>query len=701
MHRGVLSQVSPELKSLYQILEVDFHPLSITRRIEPILRSLTADPLTAAYVEPLKDVVLARLFSQLGQVYDSISLDRAIQLGSFSADGVKTTSTDRTRIERFIGAACRRGDLDVTFDHKGMVLHFDQDLFGSAHLAQQAPTESLLQPSPATLLRSQLSAVASCLYQALNNFDAATSPIAKAQQTKEEAFKAMVESMAREREALLERRSIIEQRKNQAEELAARREKEESHAKAMRAQQRAEEQARQMAEEKKRMELERQQKLAQEIKNREARLLAEKLAQSSGVKLDAVEGLDPNELVQRSVAAMEKERRDLAEKIRIVGKRMDHMERAMRKEERPLVEQDYHRQQARDAEAFQKAQEERIAEAKKAHRADLEARNRLQPHLALYEAFRADRESSSRAANEAATQASRAKIESEKAKRRASVRAARAEEARRLEEEERERAEREAEEARLAEGDLNFLHRIYYNSANMFFVCQNELQLKPKSVPLERKLSEKKESDALPRKLAGPRNLPRGAPSVMQSRRNLTSKPPDNGLAKLKLKSAEGKVPEVSTVSSTILVFEILTARIGPSVPGAASWQRSSGAAAAAPPPASSGERPRLNLQPRSRPVEQTSTPANGATAPATGNPGAYVPRWKQEGGKLSSRLIYDAINTELIWFRSTAAPPSGSTPPGKERDGFQTVPPRSGSAGGKYVPPNRAGSQGGQQRRW
>lgn len=414
-----------------------------------------ADPLTAAYAEPLKDVVLARLFSQLGQVYDSISLDRAVQLGSFSADGAKPTSADRTRIERFIGAACRRGDLDVTFDHQGMVLHFDQDLFGSAQLAQQAPTESLLQPSPAALLRSQLSAVTSCLYQALNSFDVATSPLAEVQKTKEEAFKAMVESMAREREALLERRSILEQRKNQAEELAARREKEESHAKAVRAAQRAEEQARQMAEEKKRMELERQQKLTQEIKNREARLLAEKLAQSSGVKLDAVEGMDPNELVQRSVAAMEKERKDLAEKIRIVGKRMDHMERAMRKEERPLVEQDYHRQQARDAKAFDKAQDAQIAAAREQHAADLQARTKLAPHWALYEAFRADRESSSRAANEVAVRESHAKIESEKAKRRASERSARIEEARRLEEEERERVQREAEEQRLAEGRLS------------------------------------------------------------------------------------------------------------------------------------------------------------------------------------------------------------------------------------------------------
>lgn len=441
---------------MYQILEVDFHPLSITQRIDPILRTLAADAHTAAYVEPLKDVVLARLFSQLGQVYDSISLDRAVQLGSFTGEGAAPSKLDRTRIERFIGAACRRGDLDVTFDHKGMVLNFDQDLFGSSQLAQQAPAESLLQPSPATLLRHQLSSVATTLFQALNVFDPTSSPVAQAEQHKQDAFKAMVENMANERSALLKRRDIIEQRKKQADELAARKEKEESAAKLLRAQERAAEQARQMAEDKKRQELERARATAAEIKAKEARELAQSLAQRSGVQLKTqeIEKLDPSELVQLSVQAMEKERKGLAEKIRIVGKRMDHVERAMRKEERPLIGQDYERQQARDRRAFEKAQSDRVAEAKAQHSRDLEDRNRLSAHWAMYTSFRAEREASSNAANEMALKESKARIDAEKSKRREHVRATRAEEARQRAAEEEAARAREEEDRRLAEGEF-------------------------------------------------------------------------------------------------------------------------------------------------------------------------------------------------------------------------------------------------------
>ena len=47
LNRNVLKRVSPELRDLYTILEVDFHPLSITAKIEPILAALASKPETA------------------------------------------------------------------------------------------------------------------------------------------------------------------------------------------------------------------------------------------------------------------------------------------------------------------------------------------------------------------------------------------------------------------------------------------------------------------------------------------------------------------------------------------------------------------------------------------------------------------------------------------------------------------------------
>ncbi|KAI5280716.1 eukaryotic translation initiation factor 3 subunit A, partial [Ascosphaera acerosa] len=42
--KGLLAHVRPEVRDLYTILEVDFHPLSICKKISPILERIGADP---------------------------------------------------------------------------------------------------------------------------------------------------------------------------------------------------------------------------------------------------------------------------------------------------------------------------------------------------------------------------------------------------------------------------------------------------------------------------------------------------------------------------------------------------------------------------------------------------------------------------------------------------------------------------------
>ena len=80
LNRNVLRRVRPELRDLYNILEVEFHPLSICSKIEPILGHIAKDPEMAKYVKPLHSVVLTRLFQQLSQVYDSVKLSQVICL---------------------------------------------------------------------------------------------------------------------------------------------------------------------------------------------------------------------------------------------------------------------------------------------------------------------------------------------------------------------------------------------------------------------------------------------------------------------------------------------------------------------------------------------------------------------------------------------------------------------------------------------
>ncbi|KAI5292230.1 eukaryotic translation initiation factor 3 subunit A, partial [Ascosphaera atra] len=170
--RGLLNRVRPEIRELYQILEVDFHPLSICRKITPILAQIGADPEMQRYVLPLQQVILTRLFQQLSQVYESVELKFVYELAQFPAPFQVTPAL----IEKFIMNGCKKGDLAIRVDHISGVLTFDSDIFSSskaAHAGSAAgsaesdgPNSKVqrLQSTPSEIARSQLARLAKTLH---------------------------------------------------------------------------------------------------------------------------------------------------------------------------------------------------------------------------------------------------------------------------------------------------------------------------------------------------------------------------------------------------------------------------------------------------------------------------------------------------------------------------------------------------------
>lgn len=165
-----------------------------------------------------------------------------------------------------------------------------------------------------------------------------------------------------------------------------------------------------------------------------------------------MEDFNTDNLMRLQVEQLEKEKKEMSERLRIIAKRLDHTERAFRKEERPLLAFDYDQQQIDDRTSFEAAQKARLEDAKLAHQHDLDTKRRLSRMKDDYasrrdiyigkrgEEFAKKREEASR------------KIEEEKAKRRKAILKAREEERHRLEEEERILREKEEEARRLEEG---------------------------------------------------------------------------------------------------------------------------------------------------------------------------------------------------------------------------------------------------------
>ncbi|KAG8899724.1 eukaryotic translation initiation factor 3 subunit A, partial [Tulasnella sp. 403] len=335
--RNMLKMASEPIRQLYQILEITFHPLTICATIAPVLQSLAADPTYSPYLPLLHKVLLSRLFGQLSQVYSSVKISHILDLvaplnagPSTGGEGASEIHYDHPHIEAFVMACAKRGEMQVRVDHAQGSITFGADAFASSSAASS---------SPVSLIRNRLTRLATALTTSLSHLEP---PVpAPSQEEQQDAFKALVEQL-------------------------------------------------------------------------------------------------------------DKEKKDLNERLRVLARRLDHTERAFRKEEKSLLAEDYSRQQENDKKAYEAYCQTTRKSAEQGHADALQAKKRLLRMMQDYEDARKVIAGKKEEELQERKRKARAKIDAEKAKRRERILREREEERRRVEEEERERREKEEEEARLA-----------------------------------------------------------------------------------------------------------------------------------------------------------------------------------------------------------------------------------------------------------
>ena len=462
MSKGLLKRARPEIRELYQILEVDFHPLSICKKISPILGKIGSDPEMEKYVLPLQQVILTRLFQQLSQVYESVELSYVHKLAQFPAPYAVTAAS----IEKFIMNGCKKGDLAIRVDHATGVLTFDSDVFSSAKAlhpgsvagSSESDGSSVqrLQRTPAEIVRSQLTRLAKTLYVTCQYVDPEYNEARE--QTKEAALARAAAGAEQEHQETLARRAIIEKKKELASDALQKKQKEEETRKRIVAQQRQEAEALRLSEEQKERERKRmkdeQDRIRRENNEKEISDLVKK-----GINIGDVDvkDLDSNQLRLLRISQLEKEKNDLFKNLRVTGKRIDHLERAFRKEEIKLLPKDYDAQRERDLAAHEKSKAETLREAERKHKEDVGLKHRLGRLLPAYEQFHRDLKERRHDEFEKRRKAADREYQNAVEKRKREVREKQArdqrerEEAERRAQEEEERIAREAEEKTAAE----------------------------------------------------------------------------------------------------------------------------------------------------------------------------------------------------------------------------------------------------------
>lgn len=296
LSKGLLKRVRPEIRDLYNILEVDFHPLSICKKISPILAKIGADPEMEKYVLPLQQVILTRLFQQLSQVYESVDLKFVTKLAQFPAP----FEVSPAAIEKFIMNGCKKGDLAIRLDHVSGTLAFDSDVFSSTKVLQTGSADvetgsvQKLQNTPAEIARAQLTRLAKTLHITALYVD--SSYVQARLASRESALARAEAGTAQEHEDLLKRRIIIEKKKEAFSEALSKRQREEETRRRIRAQQQAEAESQRLRDETKARELKRVKDEQARIRRQEMEKQLEEL--KGGMKIDLddlnIDDLDSN-----------------------------------------------------------------------------------------------------------------------------------------------------------------------------------------------------------------------------------------------------------------------------------------------------------------------------------------------------------------------------------------------------------------------
>lgn len=394
MSKGLLKRARPEIRELYNILEVDFHPLSICQKISPILSQIGADPGMEKYVLPLQQVILTRLFQQLSQVYKTAELSFVENLAKFPEPYQVTRNT----IEKFIMNGNKKGDLTIRLDHATGVLSFDTDIFSSTKVSAgtssgsaESETSSVqrLQFTPSEIVRTQLTRLSKALFVTCQYVDPSFNEARV--RAKDEALARARAGAEQEHGEILARKDIIAKRKEEASEIQARKEKEDATRKRIRAAQLQEAEDKRLQQEQKDREEKRLKAELDRVRKEELRKQIKELGiptKDLDIDLENLDNLDSNRIHALKIQQLQREKNDTAEKLRITGKRLDHLERAFRKEEAKKLPQDYAAQRELDLAAYEKIKAQTLKDAKAKHEQNVELKHRLSRLVSPYESFK-------------------------------------------------------------------------------------------------------------------------------------------------------------------------------------------------------------------------------------------------------------------------------------------------------------------------
>ncbi|VAI69582.1 unnamed protein product [Triticum turgidum subsp. durum] len=367
--KGVISCASQEVKDLYNLMEHEFLPLDLASKVQPLLSKISTigGKLSAAssvpeiqlsqYQSSLEKLTTLRVLQQASHIFKSMKIDMLSRMiPFFDINAVEKMSVDAVKHNfvamkvNHLSGAVHFGKMDIESDALGSHLCVFTDSLNKAR--------SLIHP-----------------------------PVHKPSKLGENFSLAGV--VEKEHKRLLARKSIIEKRKEDLERQILEKEKvEESKRMSIQKKSADEERERLLKDQR----LRQQQRISREIKEKD-RLEAEKIINDlkkiikNGDKIH-VEGDMTKQFAMEVVRSQRvKELEEMEKKLQKLAKKMDHLERAKRQEEAPLIEEAFQKRLEEEKILHEQEQLREIELSKQHHTGDLQEKTRLSRLLEHKNAF--------------------------------------------------------------------------------------------------------------------------------------------------------------------------------------------------------------------------------------------------------------------------------------------------------------------------
>jgi len=368
---------------LFALVESDFTPLSLCQDAKPYLDQIASEDVCEGklrdYVLPLKQIIFFRLIKQLSEVYVSMTIEDFEHAASIVPFNIAET---------WMANASRQQGISIQINYMQKAI-----IFG-------APTKVDMKSmrQPLIEIGYKLQNAMQCVAQEeLQRND---------KQEKQQLLSNIKELMEQETRSIRQRKEEIERRKEESERRKHQQEREAMERQRKQEALEAEQERKRQEEERKRREVEKQEQRKKEAelqKNMEMLEQMKKQAEQkatnvkvAGKKITEIEADDLtnisfDQIEKAREAQVLKERQDKIRQRKAESKRVDHLARALREEETPMLKAwttDVERQDADQLEKFESANAE---EQRKQHELALKEKEELEPFQTVRDAWAEER----------------------------------------------------------------------------------------------------------------------------------------------------------------------------------------------------------------------------------------------------------------------------------------------------------------------